>query len=408
MPADLSRLRLDRDAQGIPALGTARGWRRWRGAIALAVVAMVAMIAAARHLGNRPVPVETATVTTAFAWQEQAVLTATGYVVAQRKAAVASKATGRLEWLGVEEGSRVARGEVIARLEDRDVAAARDQAAAQLRVAEAGLEQAQVENADARTALGRAEELRRQAFVSDASVDTARARAAKAAAAVRSAEASVAVAGANLRAAAVNLEQTRIRAPFDGVVLTRNANLGDVVTPFSSATDAKGAVVTMADMATLEVEADVAESNLSRVAPQQAAEIQLDALPGERFRGAVSRTVPTVDRARATVKTKVRFLTPDARILPEMSARVTLLSGPVDEAARVPRTAVNAEAVAQRDGRGVLFVVADGAVRAVPVAAGARIGELVVVEGAVAPGDKVVLRPAAGLANGARVRPAAK
>ncbi len=408
MPADLSRLRLDRDPEGVSALRPARGWRRWRWPLAWALVAAAALIAGARHFRDRPLAVETATVTTAYPWQDRAVLTATGYVVAQRKAAVASKATGRLEWLGVQEGSRVRNGEVIARLESRDVAAARDQSAAQLRVAEANLQQARVEEADARTALGRAEELRRQGFVSDASVDTARARADKAAAGVRSAEASVSVAQANLRAAGVNVEQTLIRAPFDGVVLTKSANIGDVVTPFSSATDAKGAVVTMADMATLEVEADVSESNLSKVFVDQPAEIQLDALPGQRYRGVVARTVPTVDRAKASVMTKIRFLEPDARILPEMSAKVTLLSEAVDEAARTARTAVNAEAVAQREARSVVFVVTEGVARAVPVRAGARIGELVVVEGAVKPGDKVVLKPAAALADGARVTPAAK
>jgi RND family efflux transporter MFP subunit len=408
MPADLSRLRLDRDPEGVSALRPRSRWRRWRGPLALALVAAAALIAGARHLGNRAVPVETATVTTAYPWQDRAVLTATGYVVAQRKAAVASKATGRLEWLGVEEGSRVRKGEVIARLENRDVSAARDQSAAQLRVAEANLQQARVEEADARTALGRAEELRRRDFVSDASVDTARARADKAAAGVRSAEASVAVARANLRAAEVNVEQTLIRAPFDGVVLTKSANIGDVVTPFSSATDAKGAVVTMADMATLEVEADVSESNLSKVFVDQPAEIQLDALPGQRYRGVVARTVPTVDRAKASVMTKIRFLEPDARILPEMSAKVTLLSEAVDEAARTPRTAVNADALARRGEGSVLFVVAEGVARAVPVTAGARIGDLVVLEGAVRPGDKVVLKPATGLADGARVTPAAR
>ena len=192
----------------------------------------------------------------------------------------------------------------------------------------------------------------------------------KARAGVNSLAASVAVAQANLRAAEVNVDQTLIRAPFDGVVLTKAANVGDVVTPFSSATDAKGAVVTMADMATLEVEADVSESNLSKVRIDQPTEIQLDALPDRRFRGVVSRMVPTVDRSKATVMTKIRFMDIDPRVLPEMSAKVTFLSEAVSEEQRVARTAVSPAAVVNRHGRSTAFVVRDGIAREVPVVTG--------------------------------------
>ena len=125
--------------------------------------------------------------------------------------------------------------------------------------------------------------------------------------------AAIAVAQANYRAAQVEVEQTLIRAPFDGVVLTKNANVGDVITPFSSALGSQAAVVTMADMSTLEVEADVSESSVGKVRLEQACEIQLDALPDTRFRGVVSRMVPTVDRAKATVTVKIRFVDKDAR-----------------------------------------------------------------------------------------------
>lgn len=381
---------------------------RWRtpGLIAIAVLAAGGFAAA--RLGSAPVEVELASVTTAYPYQSLAVLTATGYVVAQRKAAVASKATGRLEWLGVAEGSRVRQGEVIARLENRDMAAARDQAAANLKVARANLEQSRVELADAERAFDRSAELLRQQFVADAAHDVARARLDKARAGVNSLEASVAVAQANLRAAEVNVDQTLIRAPFDGVVLTKAANVGDVVTPFSSATDAKGAVVTMADMATLEVEADVSESNLSKVRIDQPTEIQLDALPDRRFRGIVSRMVPTVDRSKATVMTKIRFVQIDPRVLPEMSAKVTFLSESVTEAQRVPRTAVSPAAVVNRHGRSAAFVVKDGIAREVPVVVGDPIGELVAVTSGLASGDKVVLKPGDKLADGARVKPVAR
>ena len=144
------------------------------------------------------------------------------------------------------------------------------------------------------------------------------------------------------------------------MVLTKNANVGDTITPFSSALDTKGAVVTMADMSTLEVEADVSESNLEKVHVEQPCVIELDALPSVRFEGYVSRTVPTVDRTKATVMTKIRFRELDPRILPDMSAKVAFLSRPLRRGAREPRPAVDAQAVVTRDGRQVVFVVRDG------------------------------------------------
>ncbi len=405
---DLSKLKLARGTDGMLVTGHARAWRRWRTPALVAIVVLVAGGFAAMRFKAAPVEVEQASVTSAYPYQSLSVLTATGYVVAQRKAAVASKATGRLEWLGVAEGSRVKQGEVIARLENRDMAAARDQAAANLTVARANLEQSRVELADARRAFGRSEELLRQNFVSDSAHDVARARLEKAQAGVNSLEASVAVAQANLRAAEVNVDQTLIRAPFDGVVLTKAANVGDVVTPFSSASDAKGAVVTMADMATLEVEADVSESNLSKVRIDQPTEIQLDALPDLRFRGVVARMVPTVDRSKATVMTKIRFAAIDPRVLPEMSAKVTFLSEAVNEEQRVARIAVSPAAIVTRDGRSVAFVVSDGVAHATPVTTGERIGDLVEVQSGLKVGDKVVLKPGEKFADGAKVKTAAK
>lgn len=376
-------------------------------ALVVVAAAIVALFAYNRLL-RAPVAVETASVTMSYPSQAYTELNATGYVVAQRKAAVASKATGRLVWLGVEEGSRVKTGEIIARLENLDVKATREQAAANLQLAKANLEQGLAELRDAETALKRSEELLAQGFVSRASHDVAVARHDKATANIASLQAGIAAAQANLRGTDVAVEQTLIRAPFDGVVLTKAANVGDVVTPFSSALDAKGAVVTMADMSTLEVEADVSESNLSRVRIGQPVEIHLDALPDIRFRGVVARTVPTVDRSKATVMTKIRFLEADARILPEMSAKVAFLSQAISDAERAPRAALNAAALTTRAGRNVVFVVRHGKVAEVPVETGTKMGDLVEIRSGPQPGEKVVLRPSAKLHDGAAVKPAGK
>ena len=368
---------------------------------------VVAFVIYQRTLGAAP-QVEQTTVSLAYPYQGYTVLNATGYVVAQRKASVASKATGRLEWLGVAEGSVVKKGEVIARLEKQDVAAARDQAAANVTVARANVEQAKTEHDDALRQLKRTQELLAQNFVSPSAYDTAAARADKARAALGSAEAAVAAAQANLRAGDVGVDQTVIRAPFDGVVLTKNANVGDTITPFSSALDTKGAVVTIADMTTLEVEADVSESNLQQVKVGQPCEIELDAIPGVRFEGSVSRMVPTVDRSKATVMTKISFAQLDPRILPDMSAKVAFLSQAVPPDQRTARPAVNPAAVVQRDGRSIAFVLDQDKVKATPVQTGRSIGDLVEVTQGLQPGEKVVLRPSAKLQDGMVVRPASK
>lgn len=397
---DLARLRIDRNAPQTAPRRRRYGW--W-----LLVAAVVAAAAYWTVSRNAAIPVEVTTVSLAYPSQAYTLLNATGYVVAQRKAAVASKATGRLEWLNVREGSQVKAGEVLARLESSDVAAQMKQAAAGVDVARANLEQGEAELKDASRALERSRELLAKKFVSPAAHDAVVSRQEKARAGVSSLRASIAMAEANLRAAQVAVEQTLIRAPFDGVVLTKNANVGDVITPFSSALGSQAAVVTMADMSTLEVEADVSEANLARVSVGQHCEIRLDALPGERFRGVVHRTVPTVDRAKATVMVKVRLVDADSRILPEMSAKVAFLEREVAEAERAPRTAVQPAAVVERDGASVLFVVRDGRASRVAVKKGAAIGELLEVDGVNA-GDPVVLRPPERLRDGMAVAVTAK
>ncbi|MFI4925047.1 MAG: efflux RND transporter periplasmic adaptor subunit, partial [Vicinamibacteria bacterium] len=356
----------------------------------------------------RVVDVQTVAVVTSFPSQQFVVLNATGYVVAQRKAAIASKATGRLEWLGVAEGSRVKAGEVIARIDNRDVVAQAEAARAQANASRAALESALAEERDALSQHRRNGDLVTKGFVSQSSLDTSKARAERAVAGVTSARASLAAAEAGARNAEVSVDYTLIRAPFDGVILSKSANVGDMVTPFSSATDSKGAVVAMADMDTLEVEADVSESSLSKVKVGQPAEIVLDALPDARFLGHISRMVPTVDRAKATVMTKVKFDRIDPRVLPEMSAKVSFLSRDVAPAEQKPLVAVAADAVTQRDGRSVVFVVRDSAAVAVPVTTGQKLGDLVAIAGEVKSGEKAVAKPPADLNSGTRVKVAAK
>jgi RND family efflux transporter MFP subunit len=383
----LQQLHIDRST---PAAQVRRRRRKWPIAAALLAV-VIGLLAWQRHDGETVV--ETVTVTTAYPYQGVTLLNASGYVVAQRKASVATKATGRLEWLGVQEGSIVKSGQIIARLESSDVRATAAQAAA-------GVESARAELQDAAVALARTVDLASKKFITTAALDTAQARHDKA-------KAGVAVAQANLRGAEVAIEQTLIRAPFDGVILTKSANVGDMVTPFSQATDSKGAVVTIADMETLEVEADVSEINLAKIKVGQPCEIALDAYPEQRLRGEVSRLVPTVDRSKASVMTKVKFVDHDRRVLPDMSAKVAFLSQAIAPDQRTPRIAVHRDAVVSRDGRSVVFVVADGHAHITAVKVGPAIGDLVEIEGAKL-GDKLVQKPSDQIHDGSKVAVAVK
>jgi HlyD family secretion protein len=403
---DISRLKIDREAKA-QAPGRRAGRRHWgRIVLLVLIVALGAAIATGLFAGKPSVDV--AAVTQTYPSQQYTLLNATGYVVAQRKAALSSKATGRLEWLGVLEGTHVKKDQVVARLESRDVAAALGQAQANVEVAQANLEQGRAELRDAQSAFQRAAELLNQKFITASAHDAALARLNKAKASITGYQAAIAAARANAQAARVALDQTVIRAPFDGVILTRNANVGDNITPFSSAADSKGAVVTIADMDTLEVEADVSESNLSKIRVDQPAEILLDAFPELRLAGMVSRMVPTMDRSKATLMVKVRFVERDPRVLPDMSAKVAFLSRAVPPGDKRAVTAVPSTAIVARDGAAAVFLLDDGArVRRVAVTPGRKLGDLVEVHG-VRPGDKVVLAPAADLHDGQAVSLAKK
>ncbi|MGE5892673.1 MAG: efflux RND transporter periplasmic adaptor subunit [bacterium] len=396
---DLGKLKIEKSAIVYRA-------RRKRPALVAAVILLVAVCSFLLYtfVINPVVEVEVATVSLYYPSQGFTLLNASGYVVAQRKAAVASKATGRLVWLGIEEGSRVKSGQVIARLEGEDVRAAERQAEANLGNARALLNGAKTELNIATLEFNRARELKGQGYISQAEYDSAEARSKRATAGVEGAEAAVRAAEAALESAKVAVEYTLIRAPFDAVVLTKDADVGDIVTPIGAAANAKAAVVTIADLSSLQVEADVAESNLEKVRVGQPCEVKLDALPDARFRGVVHMIVPTADRTKASVMVKVKFLDEDKRILPEMSAKVAFLERQVSKGEDQPKTGVNPASIATRGKGQVVFILQGDRVKEAPVKTGEKMNDLVdLLEGAHA-GDRVVLNPPKSLRDGARVK----
>ncbi len=395
--------------------------RRWRWGLLTAVAVAIG----GAVLKPKVPEVQTVSVAQTTPSVQYQQLTASGFVVAQRRAAVASKATGRLVELNVREGSRVQAGQLLARLDASDVQAtlqvaqaAIGQAQALAAQGQALVRQAQVELGNAEAEFERTRQLREQGFVSPQALDAAQRRLDAARASVASAQAgaaqsqaSITQARAQLGVQQVNQGYTEIRAPFDGVVLAKNANVGDLITPFSNAAGSQGAVLTLADLSTLEVEADVSEGSLAKVTQGMPVEITLDALPGQRFRGQVASIVPTVDRAKATVMTKVKFETLSDRILPEMSAKVLFLSQRPTDAEQQPVLAVPAKALV--DGT-VWKLVTEGdrtRVQAVAVKAGRKLAEAVEVTPAagakLASGDRLVAAPQ-GLKDGQAVKVSAK
>jgi HlyD family secretion protein len=405
-PADLSRLKIDWNAPGRESRPSP--WLRRTAWIVIAFLLIVGTVIAYRFWIAPTATVEVTTAASINPSQPTTILNASGYVVAQRRAAVASKATGRLVELNVKEGDRVKKGEILARLESADMAAALARAKANLNVARSLLDQEKAELTDATFNFERKRSLFGSAMIPEADFDAAEARYRRAQAGVASGEAGVKAAEAAVQAAQVDLENTIIRAPFDGTVLTKEAEVGEVVAPFGSAASAKAAVVTMADMGSLQVEADVSESNIQKIKVGQQCEITLDAYPDTNYEGIVQAIVPTVDRAKATVLTKIKFLKRDDRVLPEMSARVAFLSEPSSGEGEKPKVAVNPAAVVSRGTKRVAFIVRGNRVEEVPVEEGGRVGSLVVIKSGLQAGDRVVVNPAERLRGGDRIRIASK
>lgn len=313
------------------------------------------------------------------------VVTSNGYVVARTRASVSAKVPGRLASLPVDGGTFVRKGEVIARLENDDYQAAVSQEQANLASSEAQAVEAETARDQARRERDRIVSIRAENpnLLSAQDAEVAEARLAQLAARAVSARAQVDAARASLRFAQANLENSIIRAPFTGTVLRKEAEVGEVVAPSVGGGLTRGAVVTMADLGTLEVEVDVNEAYIGRVSKNQPARITLDAYPDTSFRGAVRQVVPTADRQRATVQVKVSILDRDSRILPEMGARVDFEAdapGKATEAgapAAPPRVRLPVSAIRESGGTSVVWLIREGRlvpheVEAGPASAGFR------------------------------------
>jgi HlyD family secretion protein len=396
LKGELASLRIDRDG---PAQRVA-----WRGLL-LGAALLLVIVAGAWWLTRgraafASVEIETTRPAVATGSHPRAgtpILTASGYLVPRRKAVVSAKIQGRLSELRVEEGSRVKEGEIIARLENADYDA-------QVARARASVQRAEADLSEMKRQLRLAEQLSRESVVSRDNLEAAQSR-------VSIAEAAVAQAKADQTYAEAQFRNTLIRAPFDGVVLKKMAEVGESVAPIPPGVNistASGAVVALADLDTLEVEVDVAEANVARLGPDQPAEVSVEAFPEKTYHAVLRQIIPTADRTKATVQVKVTILDKDPALKPEMNAKVNFLEPEtrptVAEAPAGPTITVPSAAVVERGGRSVVFEVQDGRARSRGVVTGrAREGFVVVREG-LSGTETLVLSPPATLQDGDAVR----
>ncbi|MDB4883686.1 MAG: efflux transporter, family, subunit [Gemmatimonadetes bacterium] len=407
-PPDLSKLRINRDAPAAPV-------RRALGRnVVIFGAALVVIAATAFTLKSRAVPtVQVATAATsgsAGSAVGATSVTANGYVVARTKASVSAKTAGRLAFLGVSEGSYVRRGDVIARLDNADFQAGVAQAEANVASADATIIETRADRDQLVRDADRIREIRTRnaALISTQDLETATSRAAQAEARLNAAVARRRSAAAALNLAQASNENTIIRAPFTGTVLRKDAEVGEVVAPSVGGGLTRGAVVTMADLTTLEVEVDVNEAYIGRIVSGRPARITLDAYPDTSFRGAVRQVVPTADRQRATVQVKVSIDDHDPRILPEMGAKVDFLepvrsaaasAAPVRTTVRVP-----AEAVKTDGGASIVWIVREGKLAKRPIVTGPVSGGFLEVRSGLVGGEQLLVGGVETPAEGMRVK----
>lgn len=376
--ADLSSLKIDRDNK-LKNPEQRGKMLKMIGAIAGIIILILIIYFGWKSFANPAIEVKLTSVTLQSPAQTNAVLTASGYVVAQRKAAVASKGTGRLVYLGVVEGDRVQKDQVIARIDDSDIKAQLEQAKANLKLYQADL-------TDAENSYKRYQSLLKSGSASQMELDAAQSR-------YNRVLASIDVAKAILLGAEVAMENTLIRAPFNGTVLTKNADVGEVVAPLGAGVNSKAAVVLMADMTSLQAEIDVSESNIEKININQDCEIRLDAYPDNAYAGYVAKIVPTADRSKATVMVKVGFKNYDQRVLPEMSAKVIFLNES-SKSRNIEETkqflVVPISSVVNRNNTKVVYIVRDERAVEVPVTTGKELGSYIEIKSGLMNGDKVI------------------
>ena len=396
---DLAALRLERE----PDIQPRRRWVVW---LVLAVFLIAAGGGAWWWFSReRPVEVETATVSSRQAGTQAAVLNATGYVTARRRATVSSKITGKVIEVNIEEGMAVRQGQVLARLDAETQSASVALAEAQAEAARRNVNESEVRLNEARINFDRISKLVGVGYSTAAEVDAARAAVDSLGARIQAAREQVRVAERQVALEQTNLDSTVIRAPFAGVVISKDAQPGEMVSPVSAGGGfTRTGIGTIVDMASLEIEVDVNESYINRVKPEQGVTAVLDAYPDWQIPARVITMIPSADRQKATVLVRIAFLELDPRILPDMGVKVTFLRENEDTAPAARPVTLAPKAAIRTDGKqSYVFVVVNDRVDRRAITTGGTDGERVEVIAGLNPGDRVVVSPPTGLSAGALV-----
>lgn len=379
------------------------GRSRWW--IPVVVIALIAAVIGA-WMGTRSTAAEVtvATAREVRLGSQQTVLNASGYVTARRQATVSSKVTGKVVEVLIEEGMEVRDGQVLARLDDSNVRASYRLGEAQLEAARAELAETRVRRHEAALDLARSESLVERQVASQAALDAATANLGSLDARLASQAEGVRVAEQALAVARQALDDTIIRAPFTGIVVAKNAQPGEMISPISSGGFTRTGIGTIVDMTSLEIEVDVNEAYINRVTPDQPVEATLDAWPDWKIPGHVIAIIPTADRQKATVQVRVGFDALDPRILPDMGIKVAFQGAAVEDGGAATAVVVPRSALRSDDGNDIVLVVGAGTVerRAVKLADGD--GDEAVVQSGLAAGERVVLEGPADLEDGDAVR----
>ena len=377
-------------------------------AAALAVI-LIAGGAAAWYFfanGAKSFEVEAATATLPSAGGNDAsVLQATGYVTARRSATVSAQITGTLTEVLIEEGDRVEKGQVLARLESTQQQAYLAQAQAGARAAQALLVQYQAQLAQSQSDLKRQQDIVARKPASTQSLELAQTQVDTQTAAVAAQRKQVDVAQANVQAAQVQLDYCTVHAPFTGMITAKAAQVGEIVSPLSAGGGfTRTGVGTIVDMDSLEIEVDVNESYIARVVPKQPAQATLDAYPDWKIPAHVIAIIPTADRGKATVKVRIGIDAKDPRILPDMGARVSFFEDAAKTANAPPPKGVlvPTSAIVKREGKDTVYAIDNDRARAKPVTPGQTYNDLRLVEG-IGAGTRVVKQPPAEMADGSKL-----
>jgi len=393
---ELAALRLEREPDSTP--------RRWIGWLVLVVLLIAAGGGAWWWFSReRPIEVETATVSSRQAGSQAVVLNATGYVTARRRATVSSKITGKVVQVNIEEGMAVREGQVLARLDDSSLQAALRLYRAQLESAKRQIPESEVRLEQARVQLRRQEQLRKEGLNTPNDIDNARAEVDSLVARIASAQETVKVAESQIALQQTAIDDMVIRAPFSGVALSKDAQPGEMVSPVSAGGGfTRTGISTIVDMRSLEIEVDVNESYINRVTAAQPVTAVLDAYPDWQIPARVIAVVPTADRQKATVLVRIGFTALDPRILPDMGVKVTFLRE-ADTAVAVvaqPMTLVPKGAVKEDGAASYVFLVRDQTVERRAIKTGGTDGDRLEVTAGLKGGDRVVVSPPPELAEG--------